>query len=175
VHVLASRSNLQFPDTPAWTLDHPIENLEISGGGMAFVSQALFKPHRKLSNGDRAWRDVTISCDFSYAGPDILARKLDFSLMFRWPSIICHGSGKASGVGIRNVESGCTVGGCPRARVQLPDTNSTRLSGAMTNDRGPTEHQTEIQFPWRECQDPRKKNRRNCNVPASAITFDNFR
>jgi beta-galactosidase len=95
VHVLASRSSLQFPDTSTWTLDRPIEISE-TNGGMSFLSQGhysnLVGTYRTLVTPGG---EVTISCDFSYAGPDILAKEIGFQ--FDVPLALDHLSWQRKG------------------------------------------------------------------------------
>ena len=78
VHVLPSRESAAFPETMAWSLDHPIEASE-SNGNLTFVSRGHY------SNLIGSYRtvitpagDVTVSADFSYAGPDVLTKEIGF-------------------------------------------------------------------------------------------------
>ncbi|HEX4488159.1 MAG TPA: glycoside hydrolase family 2 TIM barrel-domain containing protein [Terriglobales bacterium] len=78
VHILPSRDNLALPNTMAWTLDHPIEISE-NDGDMTVTSQGhysnLIGSYKTVVT---AGGDVTISYDFSYAGPDVLTKEIGF-------------------------------------------------------------------------------------------------
>jgi beta-galactosidase len=78
VHVLPSRASTTFPETMAWTLDHPLETLE-SNGNLTILSQGhysnLIGSYRTVISPEG---DVTISADFSYAGPDVLTKEIGF-------------------------------------------------------------------------------------------------
>jgi hypothetical protein len=78
VHILPSRDSASFPNTMAWTLDRPIEISE-SNGNLILASQGhysnLIGSYRTVITPSG---DVTISFDFSYTGPDLLAKEIGF-------------------------------------------------------------------------------------------------
>ena len=78
VHVLPSRASTTFPETMTWTLDHPIETSE-GNGGLTILSQGhysnLIGSYRTTISREG---DITISADFSYAGPDALTKEIGF-------------------------------------------------------------------------------------------------
>ena len=61
-----------------WTLDHPIETSE-GNGGLTILSQGhysnLIGSYRTTISREG---DITISADFSYAGPDALTKEIGF-------------------------------------------------------------------------------------------------
>ncbi|HEX4486545.1 MAG TPA: glycoside hydrolase family 2 TIM barrel-domain containing protein, partial [Terriglobales bacterium] len=81
VHILPSRgANRSLPDTMGWTLDHPLEISEDNG-----VISLLSRGHYSDLIGSYQTvvtpnGDVTISYDFSYAGPDLLAKEIGFQI-----------------------------------------------------------------------------------------------
>ena len=78
IHILPSRDNLPLPNTMVWTLDHPLEVSE-KNGDVTLLSEGHYS---NLVGGYRtvisAGGDVTISYDFSYIGPEFLAKEIGF-------------------------------------------------------------------------------------------------